>query len=477
MLSKKYTWVSSDNINDEWLNSEYYKPEYMGIENKLKSNKQVNVLKLNEIADINRVTGFEVEKFLRIVDNGIPYLRVKNVEECSLNFEDMQYIPIEVHRIFKKSQFKKDDIALTITGRVGTAAIIPEGTEFNACQDVVKISIRDTIHVDAHYLVLYLNSSYNYKLLNRFNSGGSRPRTLINNVREVTIPVPSSEIQKYIGDKVRKAESKRKEAIRLKSEGEKLITQELGLEELYIKLGNSSQKFSWVSSGELKGRVDSEFYKKEFIVNMEHLSDLANRGLRIVKLKDIINEGSYGILPSSNDYGKGDSVLLRSTNIKEFLIDYTDAINVPQYYYTDKAKVKSGDILLEIKGQCKAGTIINNVRKKMIVNGSIFRFSVREDFNNYYILAYLLCISGQLQKKQNLANSIISYLSIDSINNLLVPIIDRDIQNRIGEMFLKYQEYLEESSRAIEEAKKEIELLIEGTFDDIEKLKQYPKSR
>ena len=124
----------------------------------------------------------------------------------------MQFIPKEVHEKFNKSQFKVNDIALTITGRVGTAAIISGNTKFNACQDVVKISIKKIANVNPYYLVVYLNTKYNYRLLNRFNSGGSRPRTLINNVREVNIPIPSPEIQKYIGDKVKKAEELREEA-------------------------------------------------------------------------------------------------------------------------------------------------------------------------------------------------------------------------------------------------------------------------
>ena len=204
-------WVIPENLDTGWINGEFYKPLFLEIESYFERDN-IEVKKFSKIADIRRVTGFEVEKYLEITAEGHPYLRVKNVKEFFIDYEDMQHIPHWVHRKFENSQFKQGDIALTITGRVGTAAIISnDKLEHNACQDVVKVSIKDKANIDTYYLLSYLNSKFNYHLLNRFNSGGSRPRTLINNVRKVKIPSPSPEIQKYIGDKVRKAEKLREE--------------------------------------------------------------------------------------------------------------------------------------------------------------------------------------------------------------------------------------------------------------------------
>jgi len=460
-----FTWINSISIDENWINAEFYRPDIIEIEDKFAENMNLRIFKLNQIADVNRVTGFEVEKYLKIVEEGIPYLRVKNIDVCCINFDDMQFIPEEVHAKFNKSQFKANDIALTITGRVGTAAIISDGTEFNACQDVVKISIKKIANVNPYYLVVYLNTRYNYRLLNRFNSGGSRPRTLINNVREVNIPIPSPEIQKYIGDKVRKAEELREEAKKLKKEAEEILKVELGFNILQEKLSVYKEKFSWIKTKELDDRMDGEFYKTDFILNNEHIDILKNNGVQVLRLKDIIDKGSYGILPSSDDYGKGEVVLLRSTNLKEFLIDDSDVIKVPECYYKEKVQVNEGDILLEIKGQCYSGAIATELKNKTIVNGSIYKFSVKKGFNNYYILAYLLSKSGQLQKQQNLANSIISYLSIDCINNLKVPVVSMEKQQIIGGKYKAYVEQMNKSKQLIQEAKQDVEDLIEGNFD------------
>lgn len=462
--SSFFTWVNNINLNNNWINAEFYSPNIVKIEQSFLRNNNIRVMQLNQIAEVNRVTGFEVEKHLEIVENGIPYLRVKNINECYVNYEDMQFIPEEVHRKFNKSQFSNNDIALTITGRVGTAAIISDNKEYNACQDVVKISVKENAFVNSYYLVIYFNTKYNHDLLNRFNSGGSRPRTLINNVRMVNIPIPSYEVQEYIGNKVKKAEKIREEAERLKEDAEVILNSELEISILQENIRNSKEKFSWINSKGITDRMDGEFYKTEFVLNNKHIDALNSKGIRILKLKDIIDKGSYGILPSTSDYGQGEVILLRSTNLKDFLIDDSDVVTVPEKYYKEKVKVNKGDILLEVKGQCKSGAVISSHNKKIIINGSIYRFSVKKNFNSYYILAYLLSESGQLQKQQNLANSIISYLSLDCINNLKIPVLTTEKQEIIGEKYKTYIEMVYKSKQLIQEAKQDVKDLIEGNF-------------
>ena len=107
--------------------------------------------------------------------------------------------------------------------------------------------------------------------------------------------------------------------------------------------------------------------------------------------------------------------------------------------------------------------IATELKEKTIVNGSIYKFSVKKGYDNHYVLAYLLSKSGQLQKQQNLANSIISYLSLECINNLRFLLYLVGKQKLIGE---KYRTYVEQnkSKQLIQEAKNDVENLIEGNF-------------
>jgi type I restriction enzyme S subunit len=72
--------------------------------------------------------------------------------------------------------------------------------------------------------------------------------------------------------------------------------------------------------------------------------------------------------------------------------------------------------------------------------------------------------SGQLQKQQNLANSIISYLSLDCINNLRIPVLSVEKQEIIGQKYKNYVEMEYKSKQLFQEAKNYVEDLIEGSF-------------
>lgn len=456
-------WVTEKDISSEWISSEYYDPKFLEIEKNFLSNK-FDIYKFDEIADINRVSGFEVEKYLEIVTKGVPYLRVKNIEECFVEHDDLYHIPQYVHQKFKKSQFKKNDIAMTITGRVGTAALInDETTEYNASQDVVKISLKKG-RIDPYYLTIYLNSRINHSLLSRFNSGGSRQRTLINNVREVSIPIPSPEIQKYIGDKVRKAEELREEAKKLKSEAEKILTEELDLNALNLSMTQNNDKHIWIKKGNLAERIDATSYSAK----IEQIRLFFSK-YKIVKLKDIV-EFKKGFAFKSKDYlNKGTILLLRVTDIETEGINYDSMIKLSnETYYSNKSfELENNDIVMVVTGNTTGkSVIINNKQGTILLNQNAIRMRVRNlDIDPYYI--ELVLKSDYFQKLLNYAlfQSVQPFISMEFLNKIDIPIIEFNKVKEIASIYRKCLDNLFISKQLIREAKKDVEDLIEGNFD------------
>lgn len=457
------SWIKPSNIESS-INSNNFNIDYLETLNKFK-NSGIKTLELREVAqkisDGPFGSQLVVEEYR---SEGFPVYRVKNIVDTQVLDDDIVYITDEKQKQLSRSEVLPGDVLITKAGRIGSAATIPTRLGVgNITSHLVLVRLKELCY--NYYLVAYLESKYGKIITRRESYKSTRPELTKTETENILIPVPSAEIQKYVGDKIKKAEELREEAKRLKKEAEDLLIDELGIKKLNEKLNIHTEKYSWTEEKNLSDRIDGEFYKTEFLLNNEHTKKLSLQGIVIKKLKDIILSGSYGILPSSSDYGKGEVELLRSTNIKEFLIDHSDVIKVPEIYYKDKVKINNGDILLEIKGQCYAGAIAENIKNRTIINGSVFKFSLKEGFNNYYVLAYLLSQSGQLQKKQNLANSIISYLSIDCINDLQIPILNKEKQDVIGDKYRMYVQKYGESKQLIQEAKQDVEDLIEGNFN------------
>lgn len=465
-LKPKLGWVSSELFDDRMDSSFYLSQIELGLD-KIFNKKDIKLLTLEDIT--RRIVDGPFGSAVLAndyVSEGIPFLRVQNVTDYGLNLDDVIFISKECNKRIARSQAVKGNIVFTKTGWLGnTCVLTSEYDVYNIRGDLAVLECKDD--VDPYYISTYLNSSFGKKVTSSFGSGSTRPRILLSNIRKIPVPIPSEKIQSYIGNKVRKAEELREEAKRLKEEAEKLLTQFLKLDSLEQKINKVLHlKANYVLPHDMNDRLDSEHYKKKFTILYEHLKELEQSKVKVLSLKKIIEEGSYGILPDSQDYGKGELIFIRSTDLNDYMIDLDSCETVPDKYLTPKATVSPGDILLEIKGAIAGGAIVPDIKTNAIVNGSIFRFRVKNDFNNFYILSVLQSIIGSLQKEQHGANSVISYLSLDVINNLKIPVIDIEKQNEIGDKLKKFVENNMKAKNLIKSAKQDVEDLIEGKFDE-----------
>ncbi len=151
---------------------------------------------------------------------GIRFLRIMNVAPFEIILRDVKYITPEVHEgALSRSQLQVNDVLITITGRVGTAAVVPrELLPANINQHIVRLRLQ-TDEVLPEYLAAYLNSSFGLLLTKRGVSGGTRIAIDYETIRKLEIPIPSISVQEEIMAEVH---SRRTEARRLRREAESI---------------------------------------------------------------------------------------------------------------------------------------------------------------------------------------------------------------------------------------------------------------
>ena len=91
--------------------------------------------------------------------SGIRFLRILNVDDGEILDTDLKYITDEVHQgQLQRSQLADDDVLMTITGRVGSAAVVrDEHLPANINQHLVRMRI-DTELCRPEFLSEWLNS-------------------------------------------------------------------------------------------------------------------------------------------------------------------------------------------------------------------------------------------------------------------------------------------------------------------------------
>ena len=143
---------------------------------------------------------------------GVKFIRIMNVGKDELVLNDVKYINKFVHeKDLFRSQLSENDILMTITGRVGTAAVVTQDIlPANINQHIVRLRLRvSDCYPD--YLSLYLNCSLGTILSNRPVTGGTRIALDYPTISALQVPLPPRDVQRKILGRVGelRAEAKR----------------------------------------------------------------------------------------------------------------------------------------------------------------------------------------------------------------------------------------------------------------------------
>ena len=131
-------------------------------------------------------------------DSGIKFLRIQNITPIGFDFSDVKYITEIVHNnLLKRSQLAENDLLMTITGRIGTSAVVTESClPANINQHIVRIRLKQGIN--PNFVAAYLNSPIGLLLSNRSVTGTTRLALDYESIKKIPIPSLSSEKQNFL---------------------------------------------------------------------------------------------------------------------------------------------------------------------------------------------------------------------------------------------------------------------------------------
>ncbi len=218
--------ITSDEIEGR-IDPFFYKPYLRNLVAQIKSKKH---FKLSEaITEISGGATPKVTEDYYLDEGGIPFLRVQNITEMGINLDDVKFIKPEVHEtMLKRSQLKRDDLVFTITGRIGSVAVVPDNFEGNINQHSVRFHLRDKIkdmEVLPEYVASFFNTNVGRDLSFRYTTGGTRPALDYEALRSLVVPLPELKTQEKIVAGVKtiynKARNLRQEAETVIAEAQK----------------------------------------------------------------------------------------------------------------------------------------------------------------------------------------------------------------------------------------------------------------
>jgi type I restriction enzyme S subunit len=317
--------------------------------------------------------------------------------------------------------------------------------------------------IDKYFLYSVLKSNVALKQVIDITTGSILPRIDSEDVLNILIPIPSPEIQKFIGDKVRRAEELREEAKRLKKETEGLIINKLGTINLEENRNYSS---AFISSEKIVERIDSEYYHSKYL-NIE--DELNRKGFKVKKLGEVCTRIFNGRTYSTTDKER------KYCNV---------GVGELGDWFVNKSKEKFINEKVDKKYCLKANSIIwgnaahlakyigekvNIVLEEetVIPTTEVTAIEPNEEaIDPYYLFIFMRTQWGYYQI-QRTVKGMTAHSYPQDISNILVPIIDltnEELEVLKNNVITSYKNELN-AKQLIQQAKQDVEDLIEGNFE------------
>lgn len=443
----KFSEIRSKNF-DFRIDSEYFKKEYILIENLIKKNNCKDLSELSfKISDGTHFTP-------NYIENGVKFLSALNVSDNYFDLETgFKYISQEEHKsLYSRCNPESGDVLLRKVG-VGLrkACVVPQNIEeFSIFVSVALIKCKE---INPYYLSTYINTSLGQEQLFRFNKGISQPDLHLEDISRLKVPIFSDTFQSKIESIVKSAHAKLEESKSLYSQAEDLLLGELGLKDWQPKNTlYTTKKFSDFAQS---GRLDAEYYQPKYDDLFERLQKV---DCKTIKEIQIINY--RGFQPEYVENGKID--VINSKHILEDGLDYENFEKTDEVSFNNavRAQVKYGDILTYTTGANIGRTQVYLSEKKAMASNHVNMLRVR-DVNPIYLALVLNSKIGRMQTEKSSTGSAQVELYPDDLASFIIPILPEQIQKKIASLIQQSFECKAQSKQLLEDAKRMVETEIE----------------
>lgn len=256
------SWIGTADLEVMRLDCEYYAPAFVAHARFVEAAANSQVLETPTLGNIAALKtgpfGSKLPSHL-YRDGGVPLFRVQNVVPFFPKRENLAFLDHATHEQLKASEVLPGDVLISKAGRVGDACLVTGDLGKSNITEHVIAARPDAI--DGYLLVAALNTTFCIRQAQRHGLGTLIDYLGVEAARAFRVPIPRDKAaREKIAGKVRRAEELRRAAAAARQEIAATIL------ELYGSVPQGSyEKHSWVAPNVLTERVDSWFYRAEFL--------------------------------------------------------------------------------------------------------------------------------------------------------------------------------------------------------------------
>jgi type I restriction enzyme S subunit len=152
---------------------------------------------LIDLVEPDRGISYGIVQTGKPFQGGVPTLRAGNLQEFYVNLSNVKQVDPKIEAKYLRTRLKGNELLLRIRGGLGEVAICPpEMIGGNVSREIAVIPLRN--HIDPTFAMFAVAAPSNQDFLRQHTRGTSYIGINLNDVRRLTIPVPSLDKQRQI---------------------------------------------------------------------------------------------------------------------------------------------------------------------------------------------------------------------------------------------------------------------------------------
>ena len=428
------------------LDSDYYQAKYLKNKAFLGTKECKTILELTDYVK-KGIFDISPDKYL---EEGVPLIRVKDIKGGFLDYSTMVYISEEDHEKEKKTELNVGDIVFSKVGTVGEVAIIDKKSNFS--QNVLGIKIKKK-EINPKYLLCFLLSPAGNYQIKRAEMISVQPKLELTDIRELLVPVASSEFQNTVASIVDASKEKRDKSSETYSEAEQMLLKEINLEGYTATdEGVAVRNFSEALAD---NRFDAEYWQPDYDVILDTLSAY-KKGVSTIgdEFKQLKNNFKKDKEKEYNYIEIGD------VNVSTGEVEYNSVIGAE---LPANAKIKFGkrQLITSKVRPNRGATAILDDHEGYIGSGAFAVLTEQENINLETLMVYLKTQPiRELLLRYNTGTSYPVITDADVLK-LPIPLIDKAVQTKISELVKVSATERQEAKMLLEKAKRAVEIFVE----------------
>jgi type I restriction enzyme, S subunit len=243
---------------------------------------------LGTIGDMLAVVQDGLHGVRRYVAEGVPLIGVGNVTEEGVDLTEVNRITEEEHERLKASHVERGDLLVTITGRLGTAAIYESDAPANLSAHVALCRAKPGFEL--LYLKHYLASRFGAASMLRAQIGSTHPHINVRRLVDLPIPLPPQPLQQKLADSMEEARAARQARL-AQADRQFCSLDEFVLETVGLTPPRKDERKTFAvrrADAERQGHLDANYYHPERVLALRAM-EKATLGVSYEPLAQVVS--------------------------------------------------------------------------------------------------------------------------------------------------------------------------------------------